>query len=57
MEYYIASDYADLTRRLINGLEAFDGQVYADIVGVPTIGYGYALVVKVGDTWKIKELR
>ena len=45
---------ADAAFRHISLWEGFEDTVYADGGGVPHIGYGYALIVKVGDEWEIK---
>lgn len=35
-------------------IERFVPRVYSDSLGVPTLGVGYALVVKVGSTWQVR---
>ena len=45
---------ADAAFKHIALWEGFEDTVYADGGGVPHIGYGYALIVKVGDEWIIK---
>jgi hypothetical protein len=34
--------------------EGFEDRVYDDSIGVPTLGYGYALVTKVNKVWSVK---
>ena len=45
---------ADEALKHIRLWEGFKDTVYADGGGVPHIGYGFALIVKVGDEWEIK---
>ena len=47
--------FDSILREFITGSEGFRSNVYADSEGIPTIGYGYALLVKAGDEWNIKE--
>lgn len=43
-------------RTAITGAEAYEPLVYDDGLGIPTIGYGYALIVKNKDgDWEIRE--
>ena len=46
---------ADAAFRHISLWEGFEDTVYADGGGVPHIGYGYALIVKVGGKWEIRR--
>jgi len=44
-------NFYDAAFALISDGEGFRGGIYADVKGVPTIGYGYALAIKVGGAW------
>jgi len=41
--------YKEELLKLIKGGEGFSSQIYSDKGGIPTIGYGYALLTKKGD--------
>ena len=40
---------------LEGSVEGFEPEVYSDSMGVPTIGYGYALIVRGASTWNARE--
>lgn len=40
---------------LVGSVEGFEPEVYSDSMGVPTIGYGYALIVRGASTWNARE--
>ena len=46
-------NYAETLKSLIKMTEAFVANVYNDSGGVPTVGYGFALVVYDGVTWNL----
>lgn len=51
-----AGDFQNDAFQFIRGGEGFRPGVYADPVSVPTVGYGYALVIKdSNDVWSIKS--
>lgn len=46
LTFRIDSDFYGNARRLIRGSEGFKGYIYPDTAKVPTIGYGYAMLIK-----------
>lgn len=48
-------DFYGNTRRIIQGSEDFKSHVYADSSNIPTIGYGYAMVVKNKNTFQVDD--
>ncbi len=52
----LSSNFLEEAFQLIKGGEGFEPAVYGDpLIGVPTIGYGYALIVKSSQGyWYVK---
>ncbi|MBI4989786.1 MAG: hypothetical protein HZC23_13310, partial [Rhodocyclales bacterium] len=46
INYRINGDFYGNARSVIKGSEGFRGDIYSDTVSIPTIGYGYALIVR-----------
>lgn len=46
LTFRIDSNFYDTARQAIRGAEGFRADIYADSVKIPTIGYGYAMLVK-----------
>jgi len=54
---HAAGDFDTELKDLVKGSEGHGPTVYIDPVGVPTVGFGYALVVKGPDgTWVVRLL-
>ena len=52
----VSSNFQQETFQFITNAEGFEPRVYGDLVGVPTIGYGYALAVNNGQgVWSLKS--
>lgn len=45
LTFRIDSDFYGNARRLIRGSEGFKGYIYPDTAKIPTIGYGYAMLI------------
>jgi len=50
-----SADFQTEAFNFIKGNEAVSIQVYGDTRGVPTLGYGYALVVRGANGWALKD--
>lgn len=46
LTFRIDSSFYGNARQVVIGSEGFRADIYADSVSIPTIGYGYALIVK-----------
>jgi Ca2+-binding RTX toxin-like protein len=51
----VAGNYSDVLYSFISSEEARILQVYSDPIGIPTLGVGYALAVKIGSVWQRKS--
>ena len=52
LTFHIDSDFYGNARRLIRGSEGFKSYIYPDTAKIPTIGYGYAMLIKNKKTGK-----